>query len=433
LSKLHVLVVGKGGREHALVWKLAQSPRAGTVFCCPGNAGTALDGTNVPFDPADFERLARFAKKESVGLVVIGPEDPLAQGLADYLRDKGLTVFGPSKEAARIEASKVFSKKLMRHADVPTAEFRVFDHPDPARSYVETRDYPVVVKADGLAAGKGVIVCKTGAEAKAAVERIMVREEFGAKVGREIVVEKRLEGEELSVLALVAGRSILMLPPVQDHKAVRNGDEGPNTGGMGAYCPAPAGTDELMATIESTVFVPTVHAMKRGRYPFSGTLFAGMMLTPQGPRTLEFNCRFGDPETQTILMRLKSDLLELLLAVAEDRLGDLPESAVEWDPRPSVCVVMCSGGYPGKYETGKPIQGLDAAAKLKDVAVFHAGTRRADDRVVTDGGRVLAVTALGHDLAAAKAKAYDAVRKIDFIGAHYRTDIADKALKAKAK
>ena len=433
MSKIHVLVVGKGGREHALVWKLAQSPRAGTVFCCPGNAGTSLDGTNVPFDPMDFERLARFAKKEGVGLVVIGPEDPLALGLSDYLRDKGLVVFGPSKEAARIESSKVFSKKLMRHADVPTAEFRIFDHPDPARSYVETRDYPVVVKADGLAAGKGVIVCKTGADAKAAVERIMVREEFGAKVGREIVVEKRLEGEELSVLALVAGRSILMLPPVQDHKAVRNGDEGPNTGGMGAYCPAPAGTDELIATIESTVFVPTVHAMKRGRYPFNGCLFAGMMLTPQGPRTLEFNGRFGDPETQTILMRLKSDLLELLLAVAEDRLDDLPESAVEWDPRPSVSVVMCSGGYPGKYETGKPIQGLDAAAKLKDVTVFHAGTKRADDRVVTDGGRVLAVTALGSDLAAAKTKAYDAVKKIDFIGAHYRTDIADKALKTKAK
>ena len=433
MTKRNVLVVGKGGREHALVWKLAQSPSAGTVFCCPGNAGTAIDGTNVPFDPMDFERLARFALKENVGLIVIGPEDPLAMGMSDYLRAKGLTVFGPTKDAARVEASKVFSKKLMRHADVPTAEFRVFDHPEPARSYVATRDYPVVVKADGLAAGKGVIVCKTASDAVAAIDRIMVREEFGAKVGREIVVEKRLDGEELSVLALVSGRSILMLPPTQDHKPAFDGDEGPNTGGMGAYCPAPAGTDALIAEIESTVFVPTVHAMKRGRYAFSGTLFAGMMLTPQGPRCLEFNCRFGDPETQTIVMRLKADLLELLLAVAEDRLGELPDDAVQWDPRPSVCVVLCSGGYPGKYETGKPISGLDAAAKVRDAVVFHAGTKHADGRVVTDGGRVLAVTALGETLAAAKARAYEAVKLIDFAGAHFRTDIADKALKVKVE
>jgi phosphoribosylamine--glycine ligase len=399
------------------------------VFCCPGNAGTALHGTNVPFDFKDFERLARFCKKESVGLVVIGPEDPLALGLADYLRERGLLVFGPSKEAAKVEASKVFAKKLMQHADVPTAEFRVFDHPDPAKTYVDSRDYPVVVKADGLAAGKGVIVCQTSADATAAIRRIMIQEEFGAKVGREVVVEKRLEGEELSVLGLVGGRSILLLPPVQDHKAVRDGDQGPNTGGMGAYCPAPLGSEPLLKEIESGIFVPMVHAMKRGRFPFNGTLFAGIMVTPQGPKVLEFNARFGDPETQTILIRLQSDLLELLLAVAEERLGDLPEDAVKWDPRPSVCVVMCSGGYPGKYEVGKPISGLEEVSNMPDVMVFHAGTKQVEKKTLTDGGRVLAVTALGTTLSRAKAKAYEAVKKISFAGAHFRSDIADKALK----
>jgi phosphoribosylamine---glycine ligase len=425
---MNVLVVGKGGREHAIVWKLRQSPRAEKIFCAQGNAGTAVDGVNVAIDPVDADRLARFCVKEKVGLVVIGPEDPLAAGLSDFLRKRGLKVFGPTQEAARIESSKVFSKNLMRHADVPTAEFRIFDHPEPARTYVETRDHGVVVKADGLAAGKGVIVCKDLPEAKRAIDRIMVKEEFGQKVGRKIVVEKKLEGEELSLLALVSGRAILLLPPTQDHKAVFNDDKGPNTGGMGTYCPAPIGTDKLIQDAEANVFVPIVHAMKRGRYPFSGVLFAGLMLTNQGPRVLEFNCRFGDPETQVILMRLKSDLLDLLEAVADERLGDLPEDAIQWDPRPSVCVVMCSGGYPGKYDVNKMITGLDEAAKLPDVKVFHAGTKLLENRTVTDGGRVLGVTALGKDLSDAKARAYAAVKLIDFPGMHFRTDIADKAL-----
>jgi phosphoribosylamine--glycine ligase len=426
---MRVLVVGKGGREHALVWKLAQSPRVSKVFCAPGNAGTALDAENVPIEVNEFDRLIRFAKKEEIGLTVIGPEDPLAQGIVDAFQKARLRVFGPSMLAARIEGSKVFAKNLMRHADVPTAEFKVFDHPEPAKYYVESKEYPVVVKADGLAAGKGVVVCKTSDDAKKAIERIMTRAEFGAKQGRQVVVEKRLEGEELSVLALVSNRTILPLPASQDHKAVFDGDQGPNTGGMGAYCPAPLATPKLMDTIEADVFVPIVHAMKRGRFPFKGLLYAGIMMSPTGPKVLEFNARFGDPETQPLLMRLKSDFLDLLEAVVDERLSEFKEDPVDWDPRPSVCVVMTSGGYPGKYETGKTITGLDEAAKLPDVKVFHAGTKLDGNRVVTDGGRVLGVTALGNTIAEAKANAYEAVSKIRFQGMHFRTDIADKAMK----
>jgi phosphoribosylamine--glycine ligase len=426
---MKVLVIGKGGREHALVWKLAQSPRVETVYCAPGNAGTAIDGVNVPIEVNEFDKLIRFAKKEHIGLTVVGPEEPLVNGIVNAFQKEGLRVFGPSQSAARIEGSKVFSKQLMRHADVPTAEFKIFDHSEPAKYWVDTREYPVVVKADGLAAGKGVIVCSTAEEAKRAIDRVMVQEEFGSKAGRQIVIEKRLEGEELSVLALVGGRSILPLPPTQDHKAVFDGDKGPNTGGMGAYCPAPKGTPELMAKVESDVFVPVVHAMKRGRYPFNGLLYGGVILTNQGPRVLEFNARFGDPETQPLLMRLQSDLLDLLEAVVDENLSELPEDKVRWDPRPAVCVVMTSAGYPGKYEVGKPISGLDEVSKMPDVKVFHAGTKLDSGRVITDGGRVLGVTALGDSLAHAKKRAYEAVAKINFKGAHFRTDIADKALR----
>ncbi|MCX7702314.1 MAG: phosphoribosylamine--glycine ligase [Gemmataceae bacterium] len=427
---MRILVVGKGGREHALVWKLAQSPRVTRVFCAPGNAGTAGQAENVPIDstPNDFDRLIRFAKKEKIGLVVIGPEEPLAHGLTDAMQAEGLRVFGPTKNAARLEASKVFAKNLMRQADVPTAEFRTFDHPQLARHYIESREYPLVVKADGLAAGKGVIVCSTKQEALQAIDRIMVQEEFGAAVGRQVVVEKRLEGQELSLFSLVSGRTILPLPPTQDHKAVYDGDQGPNTGGMGAYCPAPIATPELLQQIEEQILVPTVSAMKHARMSYRGLLFTGLMLTNQGPRVLEYNVRFGDPETQPLLMRLKSDLLDLLEAVVDERLGDIDESRIEWDPRPAVCVVLCSQGYPGPYVKGRVIQGLEEVARLPDVQVFHAGTRQEGGVVLTDGGRVLGVTALGETLADAKRRAYEAVARISFSGMHYRKDIADKAL-----
>ena len=425
---MKVLVIGKGGREHALVWKLAQSPRIESIFCAPGNAGTAEDGTNVAIEPTDSERLIRFAKKENIGLTVVGPEEPLALGIADHFRRAGLRIFGPSREAAQLEASKVFAKQLMRHADVPTAEFRVCDHPDPARHYIETREYPVVVKADGLAAGKGVIVCTTTEDALAAIDRIMVREEFGRSAGRQIVIEKRLEGQELSVLALVSGRAIVPLQPTQDHKPAGDNDTGPNTGGMGAYCPAPLATSELLQGIEQSILVPTVHALKRGRRPFQGVLYAGIIVTNQGPRVLEFNCRFGDPETQPLLVRLRTDLLDLLEAVVDGKLDEFKEDQLQWDPRPAVCVVMASQGYPGPYQKGKVITGLREVARLPDVKVFHAGTKLENDLVVTDGGRVLGVTALGDSLAEAKRNAYQAVSRIHFQGAFYRKDIADKAL-----
>jgi phosphoribosylamine--glycine ligase len=423
---INVMVIGKGGREHALVWKLAQSTRAAKVYCAPGNAGTGIDGINVPIEVNEFDKLIRFAVKENVGLVVIGPEDPLANGIADKMRAASLKVFGPSKSAAQIEASKVFAKRLMRRADVPTAEFQVFEHPSQAKQWIETRDYPLVVKADGLAAGKGVIVCQNMQEALAAVDRIMVKEEFGP-AGRQVVVEKRIEGPELSVLALVSGRSIVTLPTAQDHKRLYDNDAGPNTGGMGAYCPANIGDAKMMQEIEEHIFVPTIHALRRAKTPFRGVLYAGLMSTKRGPQVLEFNCRFGDPETQCILMRLRTDLLSLLESVADDRLGEFAEAGIEWDPRPAVTVVLASGGYPGTYAKGKTIDGLADAAAIPDVKVFHAGTKAVENRIVTDGGRVLAVTALGEDVAVARANAYAAVEQIRFVGMTYRKDIANRA------
>lgn len=424
---MKVLVVGKGGREHALAWKLSLSARAKKIFCAPGNPGTASIATNVPIEADDIKGLVKFAKAEKIGLTVVGPEDSLALGIVDAFKKEGLRIFGPSKLAATLESSKAFAKSIMHDANVPTADFKVCDHPDQAKTWISTRRYPLVVKADGLAAGKGVIVCSTQEEALKAVERIMVKEEFGRVAGRQIVLEKRMIGQELSVLAIVSGRTIIPLEPCQDHKSIFDNDLGPNTGGMGAYCPAPLGTKEILNQIDAEVLVPTVHAMKRRRMPFHGILYAGIMVTSQGARVLEFNCRMGDPETQPLMMRLKTDLLDLLEAAVENRLEEF-EGKIAWDPRPAVCVVLAAKGYPGIVDKNHPILGLYEAAKLKDVQIFHGATRFDSKNIVTDGGRVLSVTALGDDILAARAKAYEAVSLIKFSGMQYRTDIGLKAL-----
>jgi phosphoribosylamine--glycine ligase len=424
---MKVLVVGSGGREHALAWKIAQSPRAPRVFVAPGNAGTAQDAENIDIAATDVARLLRFARDEKIDLTVVGPEQPLAAGNVDAFLAEKLRIFGPTKAAAELEASKVFCKRLLRHADVPTADYRAFRDAESALHYLTQReDVPVVVKADGLAGGKGVVVCGSRAEATKAVRRIAEEKEFGS-AGDQLVIEDRLDGEEVSVLAVTDGHAIVTLTPAQDHKPAFDGDKGPNTGGMGAYCPTPLIDADRLHWIEEHVLVPVVHAMKRARRPFRGVLYAGLMITPQGPKVLEFNVRFGDPECQPILMRLKSDLVDVIEATVHGRLEDLPP--LEWRPEPSVCVVMASEGYPGKYPVGRPIRGLEEAAKLPGVKVFHAGTATADGRVVTAGGRVLAVTALGDSISAAKLAAYTAVKQIRWPGAWCRKDISDKALK----
>ena len=423
---MNVLIVGNGGREHALAWKIAQSPLADRVFVAPGNAGTALDAENVDIQVTDSKGLIAFAKENKVGLTVVGPEGPLAAGLVDEMQAEGLRVFGPSKAAAELEGSKIFCKNLLRHADVPSADFRVFPDGESAVHYLtEREDTPVVVKADGLAAGKGVIVCSNREEALAAVDRIASQKEFG-DAGDRLVIEERLIGQEASVLAITDGRTIVTLPAAQDHKPAYNNDKGPNTGGMGAYCPTPLVNDKLLASVEESVLVPTVHHMKRGRRPFRGVLYAGLMLTSGGTKVLEYNVRFGDPECQPLLMRLKTDLLALLDAAVDCRLDEI--EPLEWDPRPAVCVVMASEGYPGDYERGHAIRGLDAAAALPDVKVFHAGTAAIKGEVVTTGGRVLGVTAMGDTLAQAKLQAYKAVKCIRWPGAWCRNDISDKAM-----
>ena len=422
---MKVLVLGSGGREHALGVSLARSPRKPVLVFAPGNAGMAALGRCLPVKPTDLPAVLDLCRREAPDLVVVGPEDPLCAGVVDLLEKEGLKVFGPVKAGAALEGSKAFAKHLMTKYLVPTAPYRVFEDAARARTYLRETEQPVVVKADGLCAGKGVVVCEDRDEAMRAVDEILVQRKFG-DAGARIVVEERLQGFEASVMAVTDGRTIAVLEPAQDHKRIFDGDRGPNTGGMGAYSPAPVVTPRVMEQVERDVLVPMVHGLGREKIAYRGVLYAGLMITKGGPRVLEFNCRFGDPETQVVLPRLKSDLLELMLATVEGRLG---ECDLEWDPRPAVCVVMASAGYPATAEKGVPIEGADEAGARPDTTVYHAGTAMDNGRIVTAGGRVLGVTALGAGFAAARDAAYGAVHAIRIRGAQFRTDIGERALR----
>lgn len=419
-TPVKLLVVGSGGREHALAWKLRQSPKVERVYCAPGNAGTAEIAENVPIAATDLSALARFAKESAVGLTVVGPDDVLAAGIVDVFQGENLRIFGPTQSAARLESSKIFAKQLMRNCGIPTARAGCFEERDDAIAFCDELGYPLVVKADGLALGKGVIIAESAEAARDAIDSMMSHGRFGA-AGRRVVVEEFLRGSECSLHALIDGANYRMLASARDHKRARDGDRGPNTGGMGAISPADNWNSGLEEWFEREVMKPLLDGLQLNGVAFRGLLFPGLMLTADGPRVLEFNCRFGDPETQAILPRLKSDLVELVEATID---GKLNAAQIEWDERVAVTVVMASGGYPEKYETGKVITGLGACARLSDVHVFHAGTRRENGAVVTAGGRVLAITALAKDVNAARARAYEAVGMIHFEGCHYRRDIA---------
>ncbi len=419
-----VLVIGSGGREHALCWKLAMSPRVSCVYCAPGNAGIARHARLVPIAATDISRLMDWARAEEVGLTVVGPEAPLAAGIVDEFRAAGLRIFGPTKAAAELEASKVFAKNLLLKAGIPTGGFRVAEDMDTALEYIREMGIPVVLKADGLAAGKGVIVAKSYPEAEEAARLILETKAFG-DAGRRLVIEEYLDGEEASFMAVTDGRTVLPLATSQDHKAVFDGDRGPNTGGMGAYSPAPVVTARLFEDVLETIIKPTVSAMEAEGRSYQGVLYAGLMIKEGKAKVLEYNCRFGDPEAQPILMRMKGDLAKVLDDAVD---GRLHEVAMDWDPRPAVCVVLASGGYPGAYETGKVIRGLEETEGAEDVMIFHAGTSHADGHLVTAGGRVLGVTAMGNTIQEAIGRAYEAAERISWEGMHFRRDIGKKAI-----
>lgn len=420
---MKILLVGSGGREHAIALKLKESPKTKKIFCAPGNAGISEAAECVNIKADDIKGLLNFARREKIDLTVVGPELPLSLGIVDGFEKAGLKIFGPSREASLLESSKSFSKDFMKKFQIPTAQYEIFYDKESAVDYINQKGAPIVIKADGLAAGKGVIVAKTTEEALKAVDNILTDKIFGS-AGSKIVIEEFMEGEEATFLAFVDGKSYVPMVSSQDHKRIFDNDEGPNTGGMGAYSPAPVLKKELENDIINKVLYPTVFGMNSLNKKYKGVLYIGLMITKDGPKVVEYNCRFGDPETQVVLPRLKSDLVEIMLAVTEERLDKVN---IEWNQNPSVCIVLASGGYPGKYENDKEIKGLKKAGSIKDVFVFHAGTKLKDGKVVTNGGRVLGVTAIGKDLKETVKKAYSAVDKISFEGMHYRKDIAKRA------
>ena len=427
---MKVLVVGSGGREHAIVWKVAQSPKVTKLYCAPGNAGIASMAECVPIKAMDIPAICAFAKDNSIDLVIVGPEAPLTQGLADELRAAGILTFGPSKAAAAIEGSKVFSKELMAKYGIPSATFRSFDDPIEATAYIEEISYgsdcPIVLKADGEALGKGVFVCDKKSEALDAIKTIMLDKAFG-KAGDTIVIEELLVGQEASLMAITDGETVVPMTAVQDHKRAYDGDLGPNTGGMGCYSPVPVVSQELYDQVLETIIKPTVRAMKAEGRPYTGVLYTGIILTKDGPKVLEYNARFGDPETQVALPLIETDFIDIVQAALS---GSLDSLDIKCYNGAAVCVVIASGGYPGNYESGKPITGLDEANSLDGVTVFHAGTKFQNDQIATSGGRVLGVTGIGETFQEAIDRAYAGVDKIHFDGMHYRKDIGQRALKS---
>ena len=421
---MKVLVIGGGGREHALVWKIAQSDLVDTIFCAPGNPGIAALAECVPIGAGDIDALVEFAKTSQIDLTVVGPEDPLSKGIVDKLAAAGLKAFGPSGAAAELEASKTFAKALMAKYTIPSAAYAEFTEAAEAIAYVKQQGAPIVIKADGLAAGKGVTVAHTVDEAIASIQRMMTEKVFG-DAGNRIVVEECLFGQEASILAFSDGERVLSMAPSQDHKPVFDSDAGPNTGGMGAYSPAPIVTDAILDEIHRTVLLPCIEGMAKEGRPYRGVLYAGLMIAADGPKVIEFNCRFGDPETQVVLPRMRSDIVPVMLACCD---GSLDGIQLDWEPGACVTVVLASGGYPGAYEKGIAIEGIDAAERESGVHVFHAGTKQDGANLVTNGGRVLNVTAVDRDIPSTIEKAYEGVKRIHFDGAHYRTDIGKKAL-----
>lgn len=422
---MKVLVIGSGGREHCLLWKIAQSDRVKEIFCAPGNGGTENLARNINIAVSDIRGLADFAQEKKIDLTVVGPEVPLVGGIVDEFQTRRLVVFGPQKQLALLEGSKVLAKETMAKFSVPTANFRIFNNQSEAANYIRQRGVPIVVKADGLASGKGVFVCTKISEAEAALKTIMVDKEFGDS-GKDVVVEDCLQGEEASILVFSDGKSILPLASSQDHKRIYDGDRGANTGGMGAYSPAPCVTRSLQERVNKETLQPLILGLASQGQKYIGILYVGLMINETGPYVLEFNVRFGDPETQAILPRLKSDLVEVMIATIE---GKLDKISLEWDERPGICVVVASGGYPGNYEKGKEIFGLQKLAKVKDVVVFHAGTKKEGEKYYTCGGRVLNVVSLGDNLAEAKSRAYEAIKQIKFEKMYFRRDIGWRALK----